>query len=107
MQIPEQLQRLLRQIAVGDEATLERVARGRVERGLDPKTSALVVIAALVAVEADLPSYQSAIDHAHAAGADDDEILEAIVAIAPLVGAARVGSAVQNLEIVLGAEQGT
>ena len=101
MLISEQLQRLLRQIALGDESTLRRVGRGRSGIELDPKTNALVVIAALVAIEADLPSYQSAIDHAHAAGASDDDILETIVAIAPLVGAARVRSAVANIEMAL------
>jgi alkylhydroperoxidase/carboxymuconolactone decarboxylase family protein YurZ len=100
--VPEHLQRLLRLLTIGDEPTIESALHGPDVAMLDHKTSALVTIAALVATEADGPSYQSAIDHAHVAGAEDEEILQTLVAIAPLVGSVRIASAVPELTVALG-----
>jgi alkylhydroperoxidase/carboxymuconolactone decarboxylase family protein YurZ len=99
--LPEHLQRLLRLLTIGDEATIDRALHGHVATALDNKASALVTIAALVATEADDMSYQSAIDRAHVVGVDDHEILEAVVTIAPLVGAARIASAMPAIECAL------
>jgi alkylhydroperoxidase/carboxymuconolactone decarboxylase family protein YurZ len=104
--IPENLEELLRRLTLGDENAFDNLAHDEVACGLDHRTSALVLIAALVALEAEGASYQVAIDRAHAAGLDDEEILEAVVVISPLVGAARLGSAVPELSAAFGIEQG-
>lgn len=101
MLIPERLERLLRYLTIGEEATLDQLLCGQVGTSLDRKTSALVVVAALVGVGADGPSYQSAIDAARAEGADDEQILETVIAIAPLVGEVRLGSAVPALNLAI------
>jgi alkylhydroperoxidase/carboxymuconolactone decarboxylase family protein YurZ len=99
--LPEHLQRLLRLLTIGDVPTIDKALLG-VDVDLDPKTSALVTIAALVASEADAPSYQVAVDDARLNGADDEEILETLMTIAPLVGAARIASAIPVLGTALG-----
>jgi alkylhydroperoxidase/carboxymuconolactone decarboxylase family protein YurZ len=95
--IPKDLQKLLRLLTIGDESALDEVLHGSAGAGLDHKTKALVVIAALVATEADGPSYKMAIDRARLAGAADREILETLRAIATLVGAARIASAMDEV----------
>jgi alkylhydroperoxidase/carboxymuconolactone decarboxylase family protein YurZ len=104
MSTPEHLQRLLRRLSVGDEAAVDELMRGQVTSELDQRTTALVGIAALVALEADPPSYQAAIDKAHAAGVEGEEILEAVMTVSPLVGEARLGSALPSLALALEAE---
>jgi alkylhydroperoxidase/carboxymuconolactone decarboxylase family protein YurZ len=84
-------------LTIGDESTIDRALLGIEVSRLDRKTSALVTIAALVASEADAPSYQVAVDEARLNGADDEEILETLMTIAPLVGAARIASAIPVL----------
>jgi hypothetical protein len=43
------------------------------------------------------PSYRAAIDNAHAVGAEDEEILETVLAIIPLIGTASLAKALPNL----------
>lgn len=105
MPIPEHLQRLLRHLTLGDEAAVDQLMRGQVASQLDHKRSALVGVAALVALDAGSLSYQVAIDNAHAAGVYDEEIVEAVMAISPLVGAARIGSALPALILAFGPDQ--
>jgi 4-carboxymuconolactone decarboxylase len=61
--------------------------------GLDQKTQALVRLGAALAIDAAPSSYQSMIDVALAAGADIDEVVGTLIAVAPTVGLARVVSA--------------
>jgi alkylhydroperoxidase/carboxymuconolactone decarboxylase family protein YurZ len=100
--IPEHLQTLLRRLTIGDESVLDLALHGETLAGLDQKTSALVTIAALVATEADGPSYQVAIDHARLYGASDEEVLETLIAVAPLVGTARIAAAIPEVVPALG-----
>jgi alkylhydroperoxidase/carboxymuconolactone decarboxylase family protein YurZ len=102
--VPEHLQRLLRLLTIGDETTLDQALRG-LDLGLDPKTQGLVTIAALVATEGEGPSYQIAIDQAHLDGAGDAEILQTLVTIAPMVGGARIASALPELRAALVGEE--
>lgn len=69
---------------------------------LDHKNRALVKLAALVALDSQTSSLQSGVDVAHAAGAGDEEIIEAVLTIAPIVGMTRIGSANPRLAAVLG-----
>jgi alkylhydroperoxidase/carboxymuconolactone decarboxylase family protein YurZ len=99
--MPEHLQRLLRLLTIGDETAVKQALRGLEPTRLDPKTSALVTIAALVATEADAPSYQIAIDRAFAAGASGDEITDTLTTISPLVGSARIACATPEVDNAL------
>jgi alkylhydroperoxidase/carboxymuconolactone decarboxylase family protein YurZ len=105
--IPEHLQRFLRLLTIGDETAVNQALSGLVPTRLDPKTSALVTIAALVATEAEFPSYQSATERALAAGASSDEILQTLVTIAPLVGAARMTAATPEVTSALAGNEAT
>ncbi len=70
--------------------------------GIDPRSHALLRIAALIAVDAAPPSYMSAVDAGLEAGASYDEIVGVLIAVIPVVGVARVVSAAPNLALALG-----
>lgn len=96
---------LLRRFTISDEKALNRVMSGSVENVLlDERTSALIGIAALLATDAAETSYQSAVERARASGVDDDEILQVALALAPIIGLARMGIAVPHLLASLGYE---
>ena len=96
---------LLRKLALSDEGAAASVlgALGTsAPSGLDPKTHALVRVAALVAVESALTSYQWAIDAALAVGASEDDVVDVLTAVAPIVGLARLSSATPEVALALG-----
>jgi alkylhydroperoxidase/carboxymuconolactone decarboxylase family protein YurZ len=64
---------------------------------LDPRTLMLVRIAGLVAVDAPPASYLLNIGTAGEAGVDADEVQGVLVALAPIVGTARIASAATKL----------
>lgn len=88
----------LQALASGEAAVLETLARMRLdtlERSrLDEETYLLVRLAALVATDAAPSSYRA---HLGAAGLSTAKILTTLVAIAPVVGSARVLSAASKL----------
>jgi 4-carboxymuconolactone decarboxylase len=88
----------LRALAAGQASALETVARmqvGALERSrLDEETYLLIRLAALVATDAAAVSYRA---HLAAAGPSTAEILDVLMAIAPVVGSARVLSAASEL----------
>ena len=96
----------LRSLALNDESFLEEVlgmGHDTVEASrLDKKTHALVRLGAAFAIDAAPSSYQSTIDMALAAGANVDEIVGTLIAVAPTVGVARVVSAAPELALALG-----
>ena len=95
---------LLRRLTLNDETALRDVMTGRIPGSdtlLDDKNQALVRLAALVALDSDTASLQSGVDVAHAAGAADEEIIETVLVIAPIVGTARISSAHPRLAAVL------
>ena len=69
---------------------------------LDPKTHALLRLAASLAIDAAPSAYQSNIEMALAAGATFDEIVGSLIAVAPTIGLARVVSAAPELALALG-----
>jgi 4-carboxymuconolactone decarboxylase len=69
---------------------------------LDPKTLALVHLAAAVAVGGALTSFGAMADAAIAAGATVDEIVDVLVGVVPIVGLPRVVSAAPLLALGLG-----
>ena len=96
----------LRSLALNDERFLESalgMGHDTVEVSrLDKKTHALVRLGAAFAIDAAPSSYQSTIDLALAAGANVDEIVGTLIAVAPTIGIARVVSAAPELAIALG-----
>jgi 4-carboxymuconolactone decarboxylase len=70
--------------------------------GLDPKTHAMVRLAALLAVDAAQSSYNASAELALAAGASLDEIVGILIAVAPTIGLGRVVSAAPELGLALG-----
>ena len=69
---------------------------------LDPKTLALVRLAALIAVGGAVPSYGAQVDAAIDAGATADEIVDVLVGVIPIVGLPSVVDAAPKLAMALG-----
>jgi alkylhydroperoxidase/carboxymuconolactone decarboxylase family protein YurZ len=69
---------------------------------LDPRTLALVRLAALVAVGGAVPSYGAQADAAVDAGATVDEIVDVLVGVIPVVGLPCVVAAAPKLALALG-----
>lgn len=69
---------------------------------LDPKSLALVRLAALVAVGGTLPSYGAQADAAVNAGASAAEIVAVLVSVVPIVGLPCVVAAAPRLAMALG-----
>ena len=100
----------LKGLAHGDPKVLETLTKmtaGTLERsGLDDQTYMLVRIAALVASDAAPVSYLANLGVAEKAGVDLDKIVGTMVAVAPVIGTARVTSAASKMARagILGAE---
>jgi 4-carboxymuconolactone decarboxylase len=71
-------------------------------RELDPRTLALVRLAALVAVGGEVPSYGAQADAAVSAGATAAEIVDVLVCVIPIVGLPCVVAAAPKLAMALG-----
>jgi 4-carboxymuconolactone decarboxylase len=72
--------------------------------GLDPRTFSLVKIAALIALDAPPASYMFQVAAALGSGATPEDILGVLRAVAPQVGAPKVGAAAPEIMIALGLE---
>jgi 4-carboxymuconolactone decarboxylase len=95
----------LRRLALRDDGFVDAVLseeRDQTLNVIDPRSHALLTIAALIAVDAAPPSYMSAVDAGLSAGASYGEIVETLIAVMPIVGVARVVSAAPNLALALG-----
>ena len=94
----------LRRLAINDAHFAGEGAGGaRAEpRELDPKTLALVRLAALVAVGGAVPSYGAHADAAVDAGATAAEIVDVLVGVIPVVGLPSVVAAAPKLAMALG-----
>lgn len=69
---------------------------------LDPQAVMLARIAALVAVDAPPASYLLNLGAGGEVGIDDEQVKGVLAAIAPIVGTARIASAVGNIARALG-----
>ena len=94
----------LRCLAINDARLAEDCVGGAgvAFEELDPKTLALVRLAALVAVGGALPSYGAQADAAVSAGATAAEIVDVLVGVVPVVGLPRVVAAAPKLAMALG-----
>jgi len=99
-------QEFLRKLAMIHEGFIQDKARlgfdlARVS-ALDPKTAALIVVGAMVAIGASAACLHWSASRALAAGATQDEITDVLLAIAPVAGLGCVVSAAPNIAIGLG-----
>jgi 4-carboxymuconolactone decarboxylase len=96
----------LRRLALRDDryidAVLSEERANATLAGIDPRSHALLRVAALIAVGAAPPSYMSAVQAGLEAGASYDEFVGTLIAVMPIVGVARVVSAAPNLGLALG-----
>jgi alkylhydroperoxidase/carboxymuconolactone decarboxylase family protein YurZ len=76
--------------------------RPRVEDKLDEKTTALVRLGALVAMDAPEAAYGRVVRAALGAGITLDELVEVLTAVAPSVGVARIVAAAPKLASAAG-----
>ena len=95
----------LRRLAINDPRFVNEVfgGPGAATQELDPKTLALVRLAALVAVGGPVPSYGALADAALDAGATAAQIVE-LVGVARVVGQPCVVAAAPQLGMALGYE---
>jgi alkylhydroperoxidase/carboxymuconolactone decarboxylase family protein YurZ len=95
-------------IARHDTDVLEGLLQARVEiqeaSGLDPKTYALINIAALIGMDAAPASYVWQVGLAIEAGASPEEVLGVLMAVNPVVGNARTVAAAPELALALGVD---
>ena len=102
----ERHEELLRRLALNDEATVGSALRMDVsdvgDSGLDAKTYALVRLAGIVALQSSLTSYEWSVAAALAAGATDEEVVGVLIALAAVVGVARMNKAALEVAAVIG-----
>lgn len=93
-------------LALGDPELLGESLQLRQElqerSGLDPRTFALVKIAALIALDAPPASYLWQVGNALDAGATPGELIGVLRAVAPQVGLPRIVAAAPELMVALG-----
>ena len=102
----DEVERLLRSLALNDEESVGMVLASRsggdARPALRPKVDLLVRLGALLAVGAATTSLRSAVDRATEAGATEAEIVGVLVAVAPAVGLARIVSTAPKLAAAIG-----
>ena len=95
----------LRRLAVHDDALVDALAvdgSSFAASVLGERSTALVRVAATIAVNAAPSSFQHAVQLALAAGATKEEIVATLEAVMPVDGAARVVSSARKLALALG-----
>jgi len=104
-------QALLRRLTDNEESSVRTVLSLRPEAtgdcptfstALTPRMRMLVRLAALVALDASTASLRWAVELASCAGADDDEIVRVLSAVASEIGAARIVSTAPRLGLAIG-----
>ena len=96
----------LRRLVLHDERCIQSMLgihlNNNEAAGLDPKSQALVCLGGLVAMGAAPTSYHWAAAAALDAGASAEEVVGALVAVAPICGLARVISATPEVALAIG-----
>lgn len=97
---------VLRRLALNDDRMVDQLVGsgegGPLQPVLDPRSLALVRVAALIAVGGSEPSYGAHADAALDAGATVAEIVDVLVGVIPVVGLPRVVAAAPNLAMAVG-----
>ena len=93
-------------VAQHEASAIEGLLKARIDNleasGLDPRTYALVNIAALIAADAAPSSYVFQVGFALEAGVTPEEILGLLVALNPTVGNIRIVAAAAEIAFALG-----
>jgi 4-carboxymuconolactone decarboxylase len=96
----------LAELALGDPEllgeSLELRAELQARSGLDPRSFALVKIAALMALDAPPASYMWQVGNALDAGATPGDLIGVLLAIVPQIGGPRAVAAAPELMVALG-----
>ena len=102
----DEVERLLRHLALNDEELVGQVLVGDTEphSALEVKVDLLVRLGALLALGAATASLRGTVQRALQAGATESEIAEVLVAIGPAAGLARVVAEAPRLAVALGYE---
>jgi alkylhydroperoxidase/carboxymuconolactone decarboxylase family protein YurZ len=99
-------QETLRKLAMIHEHFVQDRAKLRLDlartSALDPKTAALVVVGVAVAIGSSAVCVEWSATRALAAGANEEEIADVLLAIAPVAGLGRVVSAAPEVATALG-----
>jgi 4-carboxymuconolactone decarboxylase len=102
----EQTEALLRRLALQDEPVVHTVMAGEpgvpYARALDPKTHALVLLGALLAMAAGTTSLKCVTEAAYEAGATDQEIVGVLVAVGPHLGLVGLVREAPRLALAIG-----
>ncbi len=97
--------RQLRRLAVHDETLLDAIGvdgSSLAASAIDPRTRALVRLAATIALDASPASFQHAVALAGNVGVTNDEIVATLEAVTPVTGATRVVQCAPKLALALG-----
>ena len=103
--VPTTTDELLRRLALQDESVIQTVLAMSMDPNevwLHEKVRAIARVSALIALDATVVSYQAAVIDALARGVTADEIVGALIAVAPIVGLARVTSATPAIAMAMG-----
>jgi alkylhydroperoxidase/carboxymuconolactone decarboxylase family protein YurZ len=96
----------LRRLVLHDEGCIQSMLGIHLSNnetpGLDPKTQALIRLGGLVAMGAAPVSYHWAAEAALNAGATAEDVVGALIAVAPISGLARVISATPEVALAIG-----
>jgi 4-carboxymuconolactone decarboxylase len=102
----DEVERLLRQLALNDEPSVRNVLVTGPERAtttkLNRKVGLLVRLGALLTLGAATSSIRVTVEQAIQAGASEPEIVDVLVTVGPAVGLARVVAAAPRLADALG-----
>jgi alkylhydroperoxidase/carboxymuconolactone decarboxylase family protein YurZ len=102
----DERERTLRSLALHDDDVIRSILA--VEMGhwkascIDARTHALVRLGALIALDAPVVAFQACTATALAAGATADDIVDALIAVAPIAGEARLVAAASALALAIG-----
>ena len=104
--VDEATRTALAELALGDPELLGEGLKVRAElqarSGLDPRSFALVKIAALMALDAPPASYMWQVGNALDAGATPEDLIGVLLAVLPQIGGARAVAAAPELMVALG-----
>lgn len=101
---PELVQ-TLRRLALNDEEVTKRVMSGEQVGSLEPRVVALLRLAVLISVDTDAGTFRWVVDQAVADGVEDHDMVDTLVVVAPLIGIARLTSALPGLMQALEVEE--
>ena len=93
-----------RTLSIGDSAALDLLSATTGQPGgrLSARLESLVRLAAVIVLDPSLPAYQQEVQRALDAGADVNDVIAVLAAIAPIAGSAVVITAAPKLAMALG-----